>query len=310
MRFDPALLSKCRFLTGPTAVGKTAVSLELALRLGAEIVSLDSMTFYRGMNIGTAKPDAAARACVPHHLLDILDPSEEFSLADFLKVAEEACRGIVARGRIPLFVGGTGLYLRAVLRGIFQGPPADWEIRRRWEALVMREGEAALHARLAEVDLPLATKLHPHDVRRVIRGLEVFELTGIPLSQLQQQPPLPAGERPRHIHWLSPPRDWLYARIDRRVEEMFDLGLVAEVARLMEADRPLSRTASQALGYQEVIDHCLGNATLPATIERIQMRTRQFAKRQHTWFRNLEECTPLEMTGNESPTELAQRLLE
>lgn len=310
MRFDPNVLRQCWFLAGPTAVGKTALSLELAERLGAEIVSLDSMTLYRGMDVGTAKPDAAARARVPHHLLDILDPHEEFSLADYLQVAEEACRGIVARGRIPLFVGGTGLYLRAALRGIFQGPPADWAIRRRWEAFAAQESEAALHAQLAAVDAPLAAKLHPHDVRRVIRGLEVFELTGRPLSEQQQQPALPADERPQHVYWLSPPRDWLYERIDRRVEQMFADGLVAEVARLLERDQPLSRTAGQALGYQETIEHLRGHATLPATIETIRTRTRQFAKRQFTWFRNLEECTPLEIAGNEPPSELAQRVLE
>lgn len=310
MRFDPTLLQQCWFLAGPTAVGKTAASLDLAERLEAEIVSLDSMTLYRGMDVGTAKPDADARARVPHHLLDILDPHEEFSLAEYLRLAEEACREIVSRGRAPLFVGGTGLYLRAALRGIFQGPPADWEIRRRWDAFRTQEGEAALHARLAAVDPSLATKLHPHDVRRVIRGLEVFELSGRPLSQQQQQPPLPADQRPRHVYWLHPPRDWLYARIDERVAQMFAEGLVAEVAGLLRRDKPLSRTARQALGYQEVIDHLLGDATLPATIERIRTRTRQFAKRQHTWFRNLEECTPITMTGAESPAELAQRVLE
>lgn len=309
-RFDPTLLLRCWFLTGPTAVGKTDVSLELAEGLGAEIVALDSMTLYRGMDIGTAKPDVDARARVPHHLLDILEPHEEFALADYLRAAEEACRAIVSRGRIPLFVGGTGLYLRGVLRGIFQGPSADWEIRRRWEEFSLREGETALHARLAEVDPPLAARLHPHDVRRVIRGLEVFELTGSPLSQQQRQSPLPIAERPRHVYWLAPPRDWLYARIDRRTEQMLEEGLIAEVARLLESEHRLSRTARQALGYQEVIDHLHGTSTLPATIERIQTRTRQFAKRQHTWFRNLEECHSLEMTGNESPSELAQRLIE
>lgn len=310
MRFDPKLLRQCRFLAGPTAVGKSAISLELAERLGAEIVSLDSMTLYRGMDIGTAKPDARSRARVPHHLLDLLEPHEEFTLAEYLERAEGACRGIVSRGRIPLFVGGTGLYLRAILRGIFTGPPANHDLRERWAQFAAREGEAALHAQLAAVDPALGAKLHPHDVRRVIRGLEVFELTGQPLSQQQQQVPLSVSERPRRVDWLFPPRDWLYARIDRRVEQMFDEGLVAEVARLAERGRPLSKTARQALGYQEVLDHLLGRAARAETVERIQTRTRQFAKRQHTWFRNLEECTPLPITGAESPSELARLLSE
>jgi len=310
MRFDQDVLKRCWFLAGPTAVGKTEVSLDLARRLGAEIVALDSMTLYRGMDIGTAKPDPSARAAVPHHLLDILSPDEEFSLADYVCAAETSCREIVSRGHVPLFVGGTGLYLRAVLRGIFQGPPADWGIRRRWTEFAQLEGEAALHARLRQVDPSLAAKLHPHDVRRVIRGLEVFELTGSPLSEQQRQPPLPEEERPVRVYWLHPPREWLRARIDRRVRDMFDHGLVEEVVRLREADRPLSRTARQALGYRETIEHLDGRLSLADAIDLIQTRTRQFAKRQHTWFRNLVECKAVEITGSETPQEVSQRLAQ
>lgn len=310
LRFDGELLGRCWFLCGPTAAGKTAASLELATLLGAEIVSLDSMTLYRGMDIGTAKPDAAARARVPHHLLDILDPSEEFSLAEYLPVAERTCREIVDRGRTPLFVGGTGLYLRGVLRGLFQGPPADWSIRKRWHDFATAEGETALHARLAEVDAPLAARLHPHDARRIIRGLEVYELTGRPLSEHQRQTALPEHERPQHVYWLHPPRSWLHARIDLRVREMFDLGLIAEIKGLLHAPKPLSRTARQALGYQEVIEYLEGSAPLDETVSRIQARTRQFAKRQHTWFRQLEECHPVLLTGDEPPAHIAQVLLQ
>jgi len=308
MRFDGSLLRHCWFLAGPTAAGKTDVALELADRLDAEIVSLDSMTLYRGMDIGTAKPDRTTRTRCPHHLFDILDPHEEFSLADYLQAAERVCRGIVERRRIPLFVGGTGLYLRAVLRGIFQGPPADWELRHRLQATAHREGDVAVHHLLRQVDPPLAEKLHPHDVRRVIRWLEVFELTGVPLSRQQQQAPLPVEERPPHVYWLHPPREWLAERIDRRVALMFEQGLVAEVVRLLSGERGLSRTARQALGYEEVIDHLNGRATLAATIELIQTRTRQFAKRQYTWFRHLEECRPIAITGNESSREIAESL--
>lgn len=308
MQFPDRLLQSCWFLTGPTAAGKTALSLELARRLGAEIVALDSMTLYRGMDIGTAKPDAASRAQVPHHLLDLLAPHEEFSLADYVRSAQAACEAIAARGRVPLFVGGTGLYLRAVLRGVFEGPPADWEIRRRWEEFVQARGQPALHAELARVDEPLSRKLHPNDVRRIIRGLEVFELTGTPLSQQQRQPPRPAELRPKNVFWLSPPRDWLYSRIDARVRQMFDEGLIQEVRRLLSAEHPLSRTARQALGYKEIIDHLERNTPETELVGLIQTRTRQFAKRQHTWFRHLEECTPIEIRGHEQPDELATRL--
>ncbi|MSR57525.1 MAG: tRNA (adenosine(37)-N6)-dimethylallyltransferase MiaA [Planctomycetaceae bacterium] len=308
MQLPDTLLQQCWFLAGPTAVGKTALSLELAERLGAEIVALDSMTFYRGMDIGTAKPDAATRAQVPHHLLDILDPHEEFSLADYLRAVEQVCGEIFARNRVPLFVGGTGLYLRTVLRGVLEGPPADWVIRRRWEQFALSQGEPALHARLAEVDPTLAQKLHPNDVRRIIRGLEVFELTGVRLSQQQQQPPRPVAVRSQHVYWLSPPRDWLSARIDARVRQMFDDGLIEEVSRLLEAEKPLSRTARQALGYKEVINHLERGTGRAEVLELVQTRTRQFSKRQHTWFRNLEECRAIEIRGDENPSALVNQL--
>src|SRR5262249_38304473 len=157
-------------------------------------------------------------------LIDILDPHEEFSLADYVQTAETAARAIADRGRVPLFVGGTGLYLRGVLRGVFQGPLADWNLRQRFESLAQREGDDAVHARLKQIEPALAARLHPQDLRRVIRGIEVFELTGVPLSVQQRQEPLPADERPRHVYWLHPLRAWLYERIDRRVEDMFRAG--------------------------------------------------------------------------------------
>jgi tRNA dimethylallyltransferase len=309
MHFDQHLLQRCWFLAGPTACGKSAAGCEVAEMLGAEIISLDSMSLYRGMDVGTAKPDAAMCARVPHHLIDILDPHEEFSVADYVQTAETAARAIASRGHQPLFVGGTGLYLRGVLRGVFQGPPADWELRRDLEALVDREGHSALHERLRTVDPALAARLPPQDLRRVIRGIEVFELTGVPLSVQQREEPLPADERPRHIYWLHPPRAWLYERIDRRVEDMFRAGLVAEVERLLGRERSLGKTARQALGYKEVLEHLEGRLTQAQAIELIQTRTRQFAKRQHTWFRNLVECTAIDISGMESPQEVAERVV-
>jgi len=302
-------LQRCWFLAGPTACGKSAAGCELAEMLGAEIISLDSMSLYRGMDVGTAKPDAAMRARVPHHLIDILDPHEEFSLADYLQAAEAAARDISGRGHVPLFVGGTGLYLRGVLRGVFQGPPADWELRRNLETLAEREGDDAVHARLKQVDPTLAARLPAQDLRRVVRGIEVFELTGIPLSVQHRQEPLSPDERPRHVYWLHPPRAWLYERIDHRVEDMFRAGLVAEVERLLARDRPLGKTARQALGYKEVLEHLEGRLTLSQAVELIQTRTRQFAKRQHTWFRNLIECTAIDISGMESPQEIAERIV-
>lgn len=307
MQFDVEILKRCWFLAGPTAVGKSAAGCELAELLDAEIIALDSMSLYRGMNVGTAKPDAAALARVPHHLIDILEPHQEYSLAEYVAAAERAARQIVSRGRVPLFVGGTGLYLRGALRGVFEGPAADWELRRELEALAQSEGNEALHSRLGRVDPQLAARLPAADVRRVIRGIEVFERTGIPLSVQQRQEPRQADERP-HVYWLHPPRAWLYERINQRVEAMFAAGLVAEVQGLLERAHPLSKTARQALGYKEVIDHLESGISLPETIALIQTRTRQFAKRQHTWFKNLVECAAIQIEGNETPAEIAERI--
>ncbi len=308
MRFDTPLLQKCWFLAGPTACGKTAVGVALAQLLRAEVVALDSMSLYRGMDIGTAKPSADERARVPHHLIDVLESHQTCSVAEYLRAAHDACRGIGDRGRTPLFVGGTGLYLRAVLRGVFEGPSADWDFRHRLDAAAAGRPADWLHQQLAAVDPATARRLPPRDVRRIVRALEIHPLTGRAASELQQQMPLPLAERPRHVYWLHPPRDWLHERIDRRVEGMMAAGFVAEVQALLSRDRPLSRTAAQALGYREIIDHLEGRCPLPEAVRDIQRHTRQFAKRQHTWFRNLIECTPIAMTGAESPEELAARI--
>ncbi len=308
MRFDPDLLRRCRVLAGPTASGKSAAGIALAERTGAEILSLDSMAVYRGMDVGTAKPTARDRGRIRHHLLDLVEPSEPFSVSDFLKAAEAACRDIVARGNPPLFVGGTGLYLRSLLRGVFEGPSAAPEVRRRLESEAAAFGPATLHDRLRQVDPTTAARLHPNDVRRVVRALEVAELTGRPLSEQQAHPPLPPSDRPAQVVWLDPPRAWLYGRIERRVDAMLADGLLEETRRLLARPDGISHTARQALGYRELIDHLEGRTPFAEAVALIKLRTRQFAKRQHTWFRNLEECNPLEITGEESAEELAARL--
>lgn len=318
-QFSVELLQQCMFLAGPTAVGKTEVTLELAARIPRmEVVSLDSMCVYRGMNIGTAKPSQEIRDRIPHHLLDLIDPHEEFSVVDYLGAARKACSEIVARDGIPLFSGGTGLYLRAVLRGVFEGPPADWEIRNRLqsqaEEAAARGDHFWLMRQLEKIDPDAALKLHPNDQRRLIRAIEVFELTGKPLSG-QQQHSLPKHQQPKHVYWLSPDRDWLHDRINRRVNQMFESGLVDEVLELLNRDTPIGNTARQGLGYKEIIDGLGGSCAADLTeskraeiVELIQTRTRQFAKRQHTWYRNLEECTEVEVSEVESPGGIADRI--
>jgi tRNA dimethylallyltransferase len=285
-------------LTGPSGSGKTHLGLKLADALGAEIISMDSMALYRGLDIGTAKPTAAERQRVRHHLVDELDPWESATVAWWLERARECCRDIEMRGKRPLIVGGTPLYLKALLFGLFDGPPADQELRQRLQAEATSAGPQVLHQRLAAVDPRAAARLHPNDVRRIVRALEIWELTGSPLSAWQTQWPnapdssaaLAAG-LPR-ILWLDLPRPELYRRINTRVEAMFTSGLIGEVRALGNLPQPLSREASQALGYKEVLAHLAGQATVEETIARVQIRTRNFAKRQITWFRHLSGCRP------------------
>ena len=308
-RTPPALLSQCLVLAGPTASGKTGLALEWAEAAGAEIVAMDSMSLYRGMDIGTAKPTPQEQARVPHHLLDILDPHQDFSVADYVETAATACRAIVDAGRVPLFVGGTGLYLRGLLRGVFDGPPADWAIRERLETEAATRPRDWLWSRLEAVDPETASRLHPHDTRRLVRALEVHELTGRPLSEQQHEGPAADGVRPRQVAWLSPPRDWLYQRINRRVDEMLRDGLVEEVSGLLASDPPPGRTARQALGYKQIIDHLEKRATLEEAVDTIRRHTRRFARKQTTWFRNLQECHELKIDGQESMGELVEKLM-
>ncbi|GIX05244.1 MAG: tRNA dimethylallyltransferase [Planctomycetaceae bacterium] len=321
-QFEPALLRACWILVGPTACGKTAVALELAAHLPAEIVALDSMTLYRGMDIGTAKPSIIERQRVPHHLFDVLEPHEEYNVAQYVAAARACCREILQRGRIPLLVGGTGMYLRALLRGLNTVPPADPELRRALEHKAHEQGAEIVHRELATIDPIAAQKLPPSDLRRVIRALEVYYLTGQRWSMLPLQGPRPPHERPVYAFWLDPPRPWLHARIDARVVSMFKQGWLQEVLRL-RARGPLSKTARQAVGYAEILGWLAAHeghqpmvlgtgpeVPIPADlIARIQARTRQFAKRQWTWFRHLEELHRVPLTGDETPQQVAALLL-
>src|SRR5262245_51693573 len=251
------------------------------------------MTLHRGMDIGTAKPSTADRARVPHHLIDVLDPWESANVAWWLDRAAECVSDIEGRGKTALFVGGTPFYLKALLCGLFPSPPSDEELRRRLEDEAASEGREALHSRLAAVDSVTARRLHPNDVRRVIRALEVWHLTGKPISEWQQEAWWD-GETPRFRPGsclvLELPRSELYFRIDRRVESMFAAGWVDEVKQLRALPRPLSREASQALGYREIMEYLHGGPSLDETVAEVQLRTRQFAKRQLTWFRALPGC--------------------
>lgn len=287
-------------LTGPTGSGKSQLALELAPRLDAEVVAMDSMTLYRGMDIGTAKPTRADRDAVPHHLIDVLDPWQSGSVAWWLGEAKRVVAEIEERGKTVLFVGGTPLYLKALLAGLFDGPPADAAIRDRLTREVESTGSDSLHRRLTEVDPISAARLHPNDVRRVIRALEVFELTGRPISAWQTQwaSVAPRTDDSPTVICLDRPRAELYDRINLRAVTMFSDGLVDEARRLRMLDQPLSAEAGKALGYAEAFELLDGRIKLEDAIADVQTRSRNLAKRQMTWFRHLQGCqiASLELT--------------
>jgi tRNA dimethylallyltransferase len=267
------------------------------------------MSVYRGMDIGTAKPSPAERALIPHHLLDIVDPSQDFSLAEFVTLAHETVRDIRSRGREVLLVGGTPLYLKSLLRGLYQGPPPDWEFRRAIEEEIKQVGLGSLRERLEMVDPLSAQKLHPNDQRRMIRALEVYRLTGQPISHQQVQ--FEDGQPPGQckVFCLAWPREELHQRIDARVERMFAAGLVDEVRQLLADYGSLSRTASQAVGYREVLEHLHGKFKLAAAVERVKHATHQFARRQETWFRGLIECRFLSQSATIPASDVAEIIL-
>jgi tRNA dimethylallyltransferase len=284
----PRLDADCWFLSGPTAAGKTALALHLARRLNAEIVSVDSMAVYRGLDIGTAKPSATERAAVPHHLIDVVAPADAFSVAHWLAAAAAAVDGIRTRARRILFVGGTPLYLRALRDGLAALPPGDPALRTELEAEARCTGTHALHARLAAIDPAAAARIHPHDAKRIIRALEVAHTTGRPLSAAFAPAPHPVFDS--HLLVVDLPRALLYDRIDRRVEAMFARGLIDETRAATALPGGIGSTARQAAGYAEALDVLAGSLSIPDAIRRTQDRTRQLAKRQLTWLRSFKRA--------------------
>ncbi|MBR6727516.1 MAG: tRNA (adenosine(37)-N6)-dimethylallyltransferase MiaA [Clostridia bacterium] len=274
-------------IVGPTAGGKSSLALELACRLGGEIVSCDSMQIYKGMDIGTAKPTASEQALVPHHLIDILEPEQTFSANDFALAAEVAVNDIAARGKQPILCGGTGLYLDAFLRGEeTEIPGADPEIRAELLSALEQNGPELLHAMLAEVDPESAATVHKNNTRRVIRALEIYRATGVPKSEWDRR----SRQRPPRYHAMViglryADRTLLYDRIDRRVDQMIAEGLVEETRTLLERGVfERSRTAAGAIGYKELLPYCRGECTLEEAVCELKTATRRYAKRQMTWF--------------------------
>ena len=269
-------------LAGPTGIGKSEVALELAREIPAENVAVDSMQVYRGMEIGTGKPSEEDRRRVPHHGLDLADPEEEFDAIRYARAVAPVIEEIRRRGRWAILTAGCGLYLRVLRRGICEAPGKDPEVRARLLERASAEGIAPLHARLAEVDPSAARRIHPNDLRRVVRALEVFEVTGRPITRWHREQELFTGDGWRMIG-LDCERRRLYAKIEARIDGWLSGGW-AEEARVL-AGRELSMTAREALGYRELFSHFEGRADWAATRELIRRNTRRYAKRQLSWFR-------------------------
>lgn len=292
-------------LAGPTAVGKSEIALLLAEKINGEIISVDSMQVYRGLDIGTAKPTPAERARVPHHLIDVLEVNESFDAAQFVRLAREAVAGIQARGHVPLLCGGTGLYFKAFVEGLGHAPASDAALRTELEALPM----AALLRELAGRDPVTYERIDRQNKRRIIRALEVIRLTGEPFSASRANwRPANGNTPPPHCFGLARSPAALRQRIDARVDAMFRAGLVEETASLLKHGLDQSRTALQALGYRQVTEYLQGARSLPETIELVKIRTRQFAKRQMTWFRRQLPLTWLQLEPGQPAAEIAERL--
>ena len=297
-------------LTGQTAVGKTALSIRLAHALDAEIVSADSVQVYRGMDIGSAKVREEETEGVPHHLISVLDPSEDFDLFRFQSMAKAAVKDIHARGKIPILSGGTGFYIQSVIYDIdLTGNGEDPDLRRKLQEIAYREGTETLHAILAKKDPVSAEQIHPNNVRKVIRAIEFFEQSGIPISEHN------ARERSRESIYdlsyfvLNRPRAELYERIDRRVELMMEEGLVGEVRRLLDAGVRRDGTAMQAIGYKEIASYLDGGCSLEEAVKEIQTASRHYAKRQLTWFRRERDVQWIELNEHPDPEELTAYLV-
>ncbi len=292
---------------GVTASGKGRLGFELARTLDGEIVSIDSMKVYRRMDIGTAKPSPEARQQVRYHLIDVVEPSESFSVGVFLDKALAAIEDIRQRGKAVVAVGGTALYIKALLYGLFEGPGGDEQIRAELRAQAAREGVARLHEALRQVDPEAADRISANDAKRIIRALEVYRLTGKPISSFQKQFD---AERPRHdwtIIGLRREKAVESHRINARVKKMIELGLVDEVRSLLAEEKPLSQQARCAIGYAEIIDHLEGRMSLDDAIEEIKKNTRRLAKGQRTWFKTFRQVNWLDVEEEEPPEHVIER---
>lgn len=296
-------------IAGATGSGKSALAMALAKRLEGEIVCMDSMQIYRRMNIGTAKPTPQERREIPHHMLDIVEPTETYAVADYAREAENVIADVWARGRLPLLVGGTGLYLKTLMHGFsLGGAKSDEKLRQRLNVIAnMPNGRETLHTMLEKADPDAARRLHPNDVRRVVRALEIYALTGIPMSkQPREEAPRPFRVLPLA---LTMPRPALYERLERRVHEMIRMGLLDEVRGLLESGVSPQAQAMQGIGYKELVPVAQGMDSIEEAVRQIILHTRHYAKRQETWLRTEPAAVWLDALSTDTTAE-ALRMAE
>ena len=295
-------------IAGPTAVGKTEASILLARERNAEIVSADSMQIYRGMDICTAKPTPDQRKLVYHHLIDVVDPAQPYSVGDYLRDSRTAIDAILSAGGTPIVVGGTGLYIRALMRGLFHGPPADLDLREKLLRKEAESGEGTLYADLVRLDPEAAIKIHPNDLRRTVRALEVFTLRDRKLSSLQQEHGFGERSHDFRLVFLVRSRSELYPRIDDRVDRMIADGLEQEVKMLMLKGYSGDLISMQAIGYQHFIDYFNGRTGYDETVDLLKRDTKRFAKRQFTWFRREPDAKWVDVTGLQNAGDIVARI--
>ena len=296
-------------ILGVTASGKGTVAFDLAQKIDAEIISIDSMKVYRRMDIGTAKPSAQRCSRVKYHLIDVVEPDESFSVDRFLALANTSIEHMSAARKPVVAVGGTAMYIKALLYGLFEGPGADTDIRKRLKAEIDSQGPADLHRRLADVDPEAARRIHPNDARRIVRALEIFELTSKPISSFQTQFDTRQMLNDWKIIGLRREKSLESGRINARVKRMIDDGLVDEVKSLLARDKPLSKQARCAIGYAEIIDYLDGKITLEEAIEKIKINTRRLAKAQRTWFKTFKEVNWLDIAAGDTPDRILGRVM-
>lgn len=300
-------MNRIIFLVGPTASGKTDVAVDLAKGINAEIISCDSMQVYRGMDILSQKPTQSQCSIIPHHMISILDPRKEFSVAEYKAKVEDVIKKIHNKGKGVLVAGGSGLYVKALIDGLFPSQPKDAKLRTDLLNLSKKYGKKYLHNRLKRIDPKAAASIHPNNTRRVIRGLEVYKTSGVTISQMKSKTRGLSGRYDIRIFGLNRIRQKLYDRIDKRVDKMFVDGLVAEVHALTK--KRISRTAKSALGYKEVADYINGKLTEEEARSLIKRNTRRFAKRQMTWFRRDRRITWIHIGENDKKEKAVREIL-